>query len=135
MAKSNHEIVLPSDRSFGLTFTGIFALVGAWAWWRETSWWHWPLIAAALFVAVALVAPRLLHPLNVLWMRFGALLNRIVSPIVLGTIYFGLLTPIGAAMRARGRDVLQRRFDRNLPTYWVRRDPPGPKVENFPRQF
>ncbi len=133
--KSTHEIVLPSDRSFGLTFAAVFSLIGAWAWWRGAGWWHWPLLGAAGFATLAFVLPALLHPLNMLWMRLGALLNRIVSPIVLGTIYFLLLTPIAAFMRARGRDVLQRRFDRTLPTYWVRRDPPGPKAENFPRQF
>jgi predicted membrane metal-binding protein len=135
MAKSSHEIVLPSDRSFGFTFTAVFSLVSAWAWWRDAAWWHWSLVAAVLFAAFAAVAPRLLHPLNILWMRLGALLNRIVSPVVLGSIYFLLLTPIAAAMRSRGRDVLHRRFDPKLRTYWIPRDPPGPKVENFPRQF
>lgn len=135
MAKSGSGLVLPSDRSFGFTFTAVFTLVGLWVWWRDGSWWHWALLAAGLFAAAALTVPRILHPLNVLWMRLGALLNRIVSPLVLGVIYFIVLTPVAVFMRARGRDVLYRRFDPQAKSYWVNRDPPGPKVENFPRQF
>jgi hypothetical protein len=76
-----------------------------------------------------------LHPLNVAWMRLAALLNRVVSPIVMGVMYFGVLTPVAAAMRLRGRDALHRKFEPGLASYWIERDPPGPDGSSFPRQF
>jgi len=126
---------LPSDRSFGFTFTTVFALVGAWMAWKSSTHFVFPLVASALFLLVSLTVPRVLHPLNVAWMRLAVVLNRIVSPVVMGVIYFGLLTPIAAAMRLRGRDALHRRFDAKLDTYWIKRDPPGPAGSSFPQQF
>lgn len=126
---------LPSDRSFGLTFAVVFALLGGWALWKSSPYALGILGAATAFLVVALLLPRVLHPLNVAWMRLGALLNRVVSPIVMGVIFFGLLTPVALFLRLRGRDVLQRRFDRDGASYWLARDPPGPDGSSFPRQF
>lgn len=126
---------LPSDRSFGFTFATVFGLVGAWMLWRSNEYFVAAIATAAAFLVVALAVPRLLHPLNVAWMRLAALLNRIVSPIVMGAIYFAVLTPVAVAMRLRGRDELRRRFEPELSTYWIKRDPPGPDGSTFPRQF
>jgi len=126
---------LPRDRSFGLTFTAVFALVGAWMAWKGRAYFAVPLCASGLFLLASVAFPRVLHPLNVAWMGLAVVLNRIVSPIVLGVIYFGLLTPIAAAMRLRGRDVLHRRFAYDRDSYWINRDPPGPDGSSFPRQF
>lgn len=129
------QIALPSDRSFGLTFAVVFALIGAWALWKSSIYSTVLLAVAAAFLLVALVFPRLLHPLNVVWMRFGMLLNRVVSPIVMGVIFFGMLSPMAAVFRLRGRDVLQRRIDATRASYWIARTPPGPDGSSFPRQF
>jgi predicted membrane metal-binding protein len=129
------KIVLPSDRSFGLLFTVVGALVGAWMLWRGNRFASIAFGIAALFLVAALAYPRILRPLNVAWMHLGLLLNKVVSPIVMGVIYFGLFTPIATAMRLRGRDVLQRRFDPACDSYWINRDPPGPDGSSFPRQF
>jgi hypothetical protein len=126
---------LPSDRSFGLTFTAVFAVLGAWLAWKARPHFVIPLGASALFLLAALAFPRVLHPLNVAWMRLAALLNRVVSPIVMGVMYFGVLTPVAAAMRLRGRDALHRKFEPGLASYWIERDPPGPDGSSFPRQF
>lgn len=83
----------------------------------------------------ALAFPQLLHPLNIAWMRLGMLLNRVVSPIVMGVIFFGLLSPIAVILRFRGRDVLQRNLDPARTSYWISRNPPGPDGSTFPRQF
>jgi predicted membrane metal-binding protein len=127
--------LLPTDRSFGLTFAMFFSLASAWLLWRDGKYWPVTLGAAALFLLAALLFPRVLRPLNIAWMRLGLLLNRVVSPIVIGVMYFGLVTPIATVMRLRGRDVLQRRFDPARESYWIRRDPPGPDGSSFPRQF
>ena len=68
-------------------------------------------------------------------MKLAELLNRIVSPLVLGLIFFGIFTPIAWGMRLAGRDVMQRRFEPESPTYWQDRDPPGPDPDGLPNQF
>src|SRR5262245_5001044 len=98
----------PTDRSFGFTFAVVFALLGAWLLWKSHRLALPALGAAALFLLAALALPRVLHPLNVVWMKFGELLNRIVSPIVLGVIFFGVFTLVGLLFRLMRRDVLQR---------------------------
>lgn len=129
------RIELPSDRSIGLLFAVVSGLIGIWLLWKDSRFANAAIGAAAFFLLAAMAFPRVLHPLNIVWMRLGLLLNRIVSPIVLGVIYFGLLTPVATLMRLRGRDVLQRRFDPARKSYWIRRDPPGPSGSSFPRQF
>ena len=129
------QIALPSDRSFGLTFAVVFALIGAWMLWKSSA---YPGIAfgvSVIFLLTALAFARVLHPLNIAWMRLGYLLNKVVSPIVMGVIFFGLFTPIAILMRARGRDLLHRKFDAARESYWIGRDPPGPDGSSFPRQF
>jgi hypothetical protein len=126
---------LPSDRSFGLTFAMVFAVLGAWMLWKASIHSAVTLGTAGAFLLAALAFPRFLHPLNVAWMWLGNLLNRVVSPIVMGVIFFGLLSPLAAMMRLRGRDVLQRSFDPARGSYWIKRDPPGPDGSSFPRQF
>lgn len=134
MASSN-TVPLPSDRSFAFTFATVGALIGAWMAWKSSAHFIYPLVASALFLLAGLTVPRALHPLNVAWMRLAAVLNRVVSPVVMGVMYFGVLTPIAAVMRLRGRDALNRRFDAKLDTYWVKRDPPGPSGSSFSQQF
>lgn len=127
---------LPSDRSFGLTFAVVFALLAAWLAYKGSDHWMPCLAVSAGFGAVALVAARVLRPLNSGWMWFGRQLNRIVSPIVLGIIFFGMFMPVALLFRLRGRDVLNRRFDPSTSSYWLHRTPPGPDAErSFPRQF
>lgn len=129
------QIALPSDRSFGLTFAVVSAIGGAWMIWKGRSYWSVPVVVAAFFLLASFAFPRLLHPLNIGWMWIGHLLNRVVSPIVMGVIFFALFTPVAAIMRLRGRDVLHRKFDAARESYWIRRDPPGPEGSTFPRQY
>lgn len=118
---------LPSNRSFGWTFTGVFAL-GAF-------FYPWVLALAALTALVTLIRAQWLAPLNRAWMKFGELLHRVVSPLVLGVMFYGLFTPIGLVMRIAGRDAMKRRFEPQAPSYWVKRDPPGPADDSFRDMF
>jgi len=68
-------------------------------------------------------------------MKLAEILHRIVSPVALGIVFFGVLTPMGFAMRLFGRDTMQRRFDPSARTYWIERDPPGPDPSGLPNQF
>ncbi len=128
-------VKLPSDRSFGFTFTVVFALLGGWLWWKKSRWGIPFLGASAGFALLAALLPRVLHPLNVVWMYFGALLNMIVSPIIMGVIYFVVFTPVALFFRITKRDALNRKFDGALPSYWLERKPPGPDGATLPRQF
>jgi hypothetical protein len=131
-----HEIKTASDRSFGLVFACVFALIGtSMALGSPGRAYPWFLLAAALFLAAAVFAPGILAPLNKVWTRFGLLLHRIVSPIVLGVIFYLVVMPIGLAMRLLGKSPLPLRFDRNATSYWITRAPPGPERGGFRDQF
>jgi hypothetical protein len=118
---------LPSDRSFGWTFTGVFALVSFFQ--------PWLLALAAATAVVTMIRAHWLAPFKRVWMKFGELLHHVVSPVVLGVIYFGVFTPVALGMRAFGRDAMCRRFEPARPSYWVRRDPPGPPDNSFRDMF
>ena len=77
----------------------------------------------------------MLAPLNRLWMKFGGLLHRFVSPIVLGLLFFVVITPMGLAMRMLGKDPLKLRADTQSKSYWIDRTPPGPRPDSFIDQF
>lgn len=124
-----------SDRSFGIVFAVVFALIGL----LPLVFGHpvrlWALAIGAGFLVVALVVPRVLSPLNRLWLRFGLLLHKIVSPLVLGIMFFLVITPIGLLMRALGKDLLRLQFDKSSRSYWIERLPPGPPPESLKDQF
>jgi len=129
------HVTAGSDRSFGFVFAGFFTLMSGLSWWRGHTSWHWALPLAALFLAVALTKPGLLNPLNRLWLKLGLLLYKVVNPIVLGLLFFVTITPIGLVMRAFGKDFLRLRLDREAPSYWISREPPGPPPESMKNQF
>jgi hypothetical protein len=120
--KAHYEVSVGSDRKFGITFAVVFALIGLFPLVVGGRIRLWALAIALLFLVVALLRPPLLHRLNIFWFKFGMLLSRIVSPIVTGLIFFVAVVPIALVMRALGKDMLGRKFDRNATTYWVSRD-------------
>ena len=124
-----------SERSFGLVFAGAFLLVALWPLVHHASPRLWAIGVAVMFALCAWLAPRILAPLNRIWFRFGELLHRIVSPIALGVIFFGVITPYALVMRLFGRDALLLRKGSARPSYRVRREPPGPPPDSFNNQF
>ena len=130
-----HEAKIGSERSFGFVFVGFFALLSGLAWWNASRYLVYWLAVSASFLLVALAAPRLLAPLNWLWFRFGLLLNAIVSPVIMGLLFFLTITPIGWLMRLFGARPLHLKFDRAVQSYWIRRDPPGPPPASLKNQF
>lgn len=124
-----------SDRTFGLVFVVVFLALGLLPLLSHRGVRVWSLVVAGVLLLIALTAPAVLAPLNRLWMRFGALLHRIVSPLVLGVMFFGVITPMGLVMRALGKDPLRLRADAGAASYWVQRTPPGPARDSFKRQF
>lgn|SRR5262245_35669515 len=129
---------LPTTKSFGGLFSGVFLTIGAWPWiMRGEAPRAWAL-GIALFFAIALfIAPRTLGPLNWLWYRFGLLLHGAVNPIIMALIYHVGVLPIGLLLRASGKDLLRLRW---LPreqeaSYWIARVPPGPRHGSMAKQF
>ena len=88
-----------------------------------------------MFAGLAVFLPRVLRPLNLLWFKFGLLLHHIITPVVLGLMFYTVFTPIGLWMRLAGKRPLHLRFDPAARTYWMPRDPPGPAAESFKNQF
>jgi Saxitoxin biosynthesis operon protein SxtJ len=129
------SLPLPSNRSFGTLFVVVFALVGGFIWWRGGGSFGWWFGVSALTLLVTLLAPDWLTPANRAWMKLAELLNRIVSPLVLGVMFFGMFAPMGWAMRLSGRDALKRRIEPEARSYWVERTPPGPDAAGLPNQF
>ena len=128
------EIELPSNRKFGFFFTLVFALAATYFYYAANVTWTYMFIGAALlFLLVTLIKSEALLPLNKLWMRFGILLGMIVSPILLGIIFFGLFTPIAMLMRLSGRDELRLEFSQKN-SHWISRGEPI-KSESFKYQF
>ena len=141
MAETHERLVVDevttgsSNRSFGLTFAIVFAIIALWPLVRGRSVRGWALIVAAAFLVAALALPRVLAPLSRLWLRFGLLLHACISPIIMGLVFYTTVTPIGLVRRLLGQDPLRLRFDRDALTYWIERHPPGPAPDTMPRQF
>jgi predicted membrane metal-binding protein len=129
------EVKAGTDRGFGLVFAGVFAIVSAISLWRSGTTWQWSLPVAAAFLTVALVYPRILAPLNRLWLKFGLLLYKVMNPLILGLLFFVTIMPIGLVMRALGKDFLRLRRDPAAKSYWIDRTPPGPPPQSMKNQF
>lgn len=124
-----------SDRFFGLTFFVVFLIIALLPLLSRGAVRPVALGIALAFLAVSLAAPAWLAPLNRLWLKIGELLHRITSPIILGVMFFGVITPIGFLMRLAGKDLLRMKFDSHCTSYWIRREPPGPEKTSLKRQF
>ena len=129
------EIKGSSDRAFGVVFTVVFAIIGLWPLLGSDMPRWWSMAISAGFLGVSLVRPALLAPLNKLWTRFGLLLHHVVNPIVMGFLFFVVITPIGLVFKVMRKDILNLRLDREAKSYWIERTPPGPAPETMKNQF
>ena len=119
---SNSKINISSNRSFGLVFFVVFLIVALWPLKYEEDIRSWSLALSIIFLILGVLNSKLLTPLNKLWFKFGIFLGSIVSPIIMGVVYFIVVTPIGMLMRFLGKDLLNTRKVNNTPTYWIKRD-------------
>ena len=129
------DVERPADRQFGIVMAVAFGVISAAPLLRGRPIRVWALIVAAAFLAAAFAAPRILRPLNRLWLWIGSMLHRCTTPIVLGVVFFSTVTPIGVLLRVFGKDPLRLKSDPNAPTYWIERRPPGPAGHTMPQQF
>ena len=128
------EIKLPSNRKFGFFLSTIFLLASLYSHYIDSEIMIYILGAfCGIFLIITIINAKILLPLNKLWMKFGILLGMIVSPIIMGIIYFGIFTPIAIIMRLAGRDELRLRLKKQK-THWINRKILN-KVDSFKNQF
>lgn len=134
MSASNSE--LPSERKFGFIFFFVFVVLGIFAYFKHHNVQYSVLfgLIAAVFLLLALLAPKVLRPLNKAWFQLGLLMAKIVNPLVMAVLFFVLITPVAVLSRLFGRDVLRLKKSAQS-TYWVQRDPIGPDADSFKNQF
>jgi hypothetical protein len=142
MKQSTHEvfsreekIVAGSDRAFGLVMAAAFAAITSLNSWHSGRVWPWTGGLAALFLVAGTLRPSLLHPLNLIWLRFGLLLHRVVNPIVMALLFYGTVLPTGLVMRILRKDLLRLKRQPDADSYWIVRQPPGPSPETMRDQF
>jgi hypothetical protein len=116
-------------------FAVVFVIIGLWPFLFGGMVRWWSLAIATIFVVLAAIRPGLLAPLNRLWTKLGLLLNSIVSPIVMGLLFYLVITPFALFIRLTGKDLLHLRRDPEAASYWIQREPPGPAPETIKNQF
>lgn len=124
-----------SDRVFGLVFAAFFSIMACLPLFSGEALRIWELVLGGVFLSLALLAPSMLARLNRLWIRFGLLLGKMVSPIAMGVLFLLVITPIGWILRLMGKDPLRLKFDPAAASYWIPRNPPGPDPKNMNQQF
>ena len=124
-----------SNRATGLVFAAVFAIIALWPLWSSGAVRAWALIAAAAITIVAIAIPRALGPLSRAWHGLGLIMHRVVSPVVMGLLFYLTVTPTGMLMRLFGKDPLRLRLDAEAKSYWIERQPPGPAPETMRHQF
>lgn len=131
----SHSAETGSDRAFGVVFAVFFAAIGFFPLVKGDLPYWWALVFAGVFLVVVAAAPAVLAPLNRLWMRFGGLLHRIMTPVILGVVFFTTVIPIGMLLRLLGKDVISLQFEPERESYWVDREPGEPEPETMKNQF
>src|SRR5262245_50819356 len=119
-----------SDRTFGLATAVVFLLIALAPLRHGHAPRWWALVVAAVIGLIALLKPVLLSRPNRLWMKLGILLGKVVSPIALGILFYGVLTPLAVVSRLIGRDPLHLKLDPGADSYWILRKPPGPPPDS-----
>ena len=112
------KIKISSNRSFGIIFSIFFFLISVYPFFKNGSIYYWSLIISLIFLILGLLNSKILSPLNFIWFKFGILLGKIISPIVMGIIFFLIVTPISVLLKIFGKDVLKLKYH-NKKTYWV----------------
>ena len=123
------DIKIGSNRSFGLVFFVVFLLISIYPFLKDENIRLWSFIISIIFLFLGLLNSNLLSPLNKLWFRFGLFLGKIISPIIMGIIFFLVVTPIAIIMRIFKKDILNLEFKENN-TYWIDKTGPKSKMKN-----
>jgi len=115
------KIRIGSNRNFGLVFFFVFLIVSLLPLLKEEPFRIWSIVISIIFLILGLMNSKLLTPLNKLWFKFGLFLGSIVSPIVMGIVFFLVITPTGFVMKIMGKDLLNKKKDNDKKSYWINR--------------
>lgn len=124
-----NELKIGSNRSFGIIFFVVFMIIALWPLLNSENVRIWSLILSIIFFFLGILNSNLLTPLNKLWMKFGLLLGKVISPAVLAVIFFGVVTPTGLIMRIFGKDILKLNKNNNH-SYWEDKDNSNNNMNN-----
>ena len=122
------NIKLPSNRNFGIVFFIVFLIIALWPLLKQNEIRIWSLIISFIFFVLGLINSKLLTPLNKIWFKFGILLGNIISPIVMGIVFFLVVTPTGLIMRLFRKDILK--LKNNKDSYWIDKDNTNSSMRN-----
>ena len=125
----HNEVNIGSNRSFGIVFSIAFLLISLYPLINGENLRLWSLIISIVFFVLGIINSNLLKPLNKLWFKFGLLLGKIISPFIMGMIFFVVVTPIAILMRLLRKDLLNLKFNKNN-TYWIKKSGPKSKMKN-----
>ena len=123
------NIKLPSNRNFGIVFAIVFLIISLWPLLNQNEIRYWSLIVSIIFLSLGLINSKLLLPLNKIWFRFGIFLGNFIAPIVMGIIYFFVVTPTGLIMKMLGKDLLNLKKS-NKDSYWIKKDNLNSSLKN-----
>ena len=123
------DIKISSNRSFGIVFFAVFLIIAIYPLINGGELRLWSLIISIFFFVLGLINSKILNPLNKLWFKFGIFLGKIISPFVMGIIFFLVVTPIGLLMRLLNKDLLKLKFNKTN-TYWIEKTEPKSKMKN-----
>ena len=123
------EIKISSNRSFGIVFFIVFLLIATYPLLNDGHLRIWSLIISVIFLVLGLLNSKTLYPLNKIWFKFGIFLRKIISPFIMGMIFFLVVTPIGLFMRLLNKDLLSLKFNKKK-TYWIEKNEPKSKMKN-----
>ena len=123
------DIKISSNRSFGIVFFIVFLLIALYPLLKGNDLRIWSLIISFIFLALGLINSKILSPLNRLWFKFGLVLGKFISPLIMGIIFFLVVTPIGIIMRLLKKDLLNLKYNKKE-TYWIIKSGPKSKMKN-----
>ena len=123
------NVKISSNRSFGIVFFVVFFIIGLYPIFNSDDVRIWSLIISFIFLILGFFNSKILTPLNKLWFKFGIILGKFISPLVMGIIFFFVVTPIGLLMRIIGKDVLNLKFNKDK-SYWIEKKGPKSKMKN-----
>ena len=123
------DIKISSNKSFGIVFFVVFLLISLYPLLNNESLRIWSLVISIIFLILGVLNSKILSPLNKIWFKFGVFLGKIISPIVMGIIFFLVVTPTGFIMRLLRKDVLNLKYNDNK-SYWIEKTGPKSKMNN-----
>ena len=123
------KIKLPTNRNFGTVFFIVFLIIAIWPILNENDIRLWSLIISLIFLILGIANSKLLTPLNKIWFKFGIFLGNFIAPIVMGFVYFFVVTPTGLIMKILGKDLLNLKKN-NKETYWIKKDNSNNNLKN-----